>query len=199
VERAHPNIVLFTVDSAKQFLLSKLSARAADDGVPLDEIEKRMFLFSEVSGKPDFEANKIFEEKYNSEAYESKVSKLLRKAYTHDQKSPDDTNEWKDALKALKHEDFYGLVMVDEAKIPRSQAALWAVALEILPLAIIELGVGILGCLIVFRPGLLGIYLPDWARWLAFPLFLWLFWYIGQIFGRMQSANTVKRSRPSGS
>ena len=69
--------------------------------------------------------------------------------------------------------------------------------LEELPFAIIELAVIVLGFLVVFRPSAVGLSLPDWVRWLAYPLFLWLFWYIGRIFYNMQMAKAIKRSKPS--
>jgi hypothetical protein len=36
-----------TAKSAKQFLLSKIEEQALRDGVPLSDVEKKMFLFSE--------------------------------------------------------------------------------------------------------------------------------------------------------
>ena len=191
--------MLFTTDSAKQFLLTRVSDQAALDGVSLDDIEKRMFLFSEASGSPDFEANEIFDEKYNDKAYESKVAKLLRRAYAHDRRTDEGKQEWRDALGTLSKEDFYGLVMVDQASIPRKQEAvrreLWRFELEWLPFEVIELLVIILGFLIVFRPSVLGLYLPDWVRWLAYPLFVWLFLYIGRVWQRMQTAKARKQSK----
>jgi hypothetical protein len=38
--------MLFTVDSAQQFLLAKVKNRAEHDGVSVDDTEQRMFLFS---------------------------------------------------------------------------------------------------------------------------------------------------------
>jgi|HubBroStandDraft_6_1064221.scaffolds.fasta_scaffold2421612_1 hypothetical protein len=89
--------------------------------------------------------------------------------------------------------------MIDQAGIPRSQKGLMAFELELLPFEIVELVVIILGFLIVFRPSVLGLYLPDWVRWVAYPLFIWLFWYVGRVFGRMRLAKAIKRSKPSGS
>jgi hypothetical protein len=190
--------MFFTVDSAKQFLLSKLSAQAALDGVSLDDIERRMFLFSEVSEKPDFEANEIFG-KYDEKAYESKVANLLRKTYARDKQAVERRQEWTDALGVLSKEDFCGLVMVDQAGIPRKQEAigptLWRSALRSLPGAIVELGIIVVGSLIVFKPSLLALYLPDWVRWLAFPLFVCLFWFVGRVWGRMQITKAIRRSK----
>ena len=63
------------------------STQAAHDGVTLDEVEKRMFLFSESADDTDFEAQELFDKTYDSQSYESKVTKLLRKAYAHDKRS----------------------------------------------------------------------------------------------------------------
>jgi len=188
----------FTSDSAKQFLLSKLIEQASRDGVALDEIERRMFLFSESSGSADLEAQEKFDGGYDSGAYESKVTKLLGRSYARDKGTDDGRASWRDALRALKQQDFYGLVMVDQAKIPRSQEGLWAFEWEMLPFEIIELLVIVLGFLLIFRPGVLGLYLPDWVRWLAYPLFVWVFWYIGRVFQRMQTAKAQRQSRPLG-
>lgn len=189
----------FTVDSAKDFLVSKITAQAAQDEVSLDEVEQRMFLFSEVSGGSDSEKQEAFDAKYDEEAYESKLARLLRRAYAHDKRSEHGKDEWREALDALKHEEFYGLVMVDQAGIPRSRAALWAALggaeLRLLPFEIVEVAVIALGFLIVFRPSVLGLYLRDPVRWLAYPLFAWLAWYIGRVFSRMQMSKVIRRSR----
>jgi hypothetical protein len=183
--------MVFTIDSAKQFLLSKISERAQLDGVPLDEIEKRMFLFSEASSTPDFEANEAFESNYNTNAYEAKITKLLRKAYARDKKSEEGRCEWREALDALTREDFYGLVMVDQARIPRKSLALWSFAIEMLPFAFSEFAILILGWFLVFQPARLKLYLPDWFRLLLMLVFLWASWCVGKIFTRIRTAKRV--------
>src|ERR1035438_7507656 len=184
-----------TPASAKQFLVSKVSTQAAHDGVPLDDVEEKMFVFSESSCSADLDAQEAFDKNYDSGDYESKVTKLLRKAYAHDKRTKEGKSEWADALKALSREDFYGQVMIDQAGIPRSQDGEWQFYLEQLPFDMIEIGVIALGFLVVFRPAALGLYLPDWVRWLAYPLFVWLVWYIGRVWGRMQIAKATKPSR----
>jgi hypothetical protein len=191
----------FTCDSAKQFLLSKLGEQARQDGVALDEIERRMFLFSESSGRPDFEAHEEFDKAYESSAYESKVAKLLGEAYANDNKTEEGRASWGAALKALGGQDFYGLVMVDQAMIPRVDGLklqqvdknLWRFLLGMLPLASVELGLLVVGCVLVFQPFRFGLNLPDWFRLLLMPLFFWLLWYVGTIFGRSQLAKSAKR------
>jgi hypothetical protein len=185
----------FTRDSAKSFLLSKLEEQARHDGVALNEIERRMFLFSESSGNPDFEANEKFDTDYDSRAYESKVAKLLGRSYARDRKTDDGKASWKDALKALSKEDFYGLVMIDQAKIPRVNDALWVFLLGMLPLALIEIGLLCVGSILVFQPSRLGLHLSDWFRLLLLLLFFWLFWYVGKIFGRRESAKSTERNQ----
>ncbi len=188
----------FTSDSAKQFLLSKVTEQASRDGVALDETEKRMFLFSESPGSSEVDEHKEFENDYNSKTYESKVTKLLRRSYRRDKETEAGEASWKAALKALRREDFYGLVMVDQAGISRSHDELRQFELEWLPFAIVELAVIVLGFLVVFAPTALRLSLPDWVRWLAYPLFVWLVLYIGRVFGKMQTAKAINRSKQPG-
>jgi hypothetical protein len=190
--------MVFTSNSAKQFLLSKLVEQANLDGIALDDIEKKMFLFSESSGEPDLDAQEKFDREYSSRTYESKVAKLLRRSYGRDKRVPDAKNDWRDALNVLRREDFYGLVMVDQAKIPRSQATLWAFGLGMLPFALSELAVLGVGFLVVFEPHRLHFFLPDWVRLLLFAAFLGLFWYVGKVFGRLQVAKSIARSPSDG-
>jgi hypothetical protein len=189
----------FTRDSAKEFLLSKLGEQASHDSIVLDDIERRVFLFSESSGKPDFEANEKFDKEYDPSTYESKVAKLLGRAYARDKETEDGRASWKAALTALEGEDFYGLVMVDQAKIPRVDSlrvdqSLWRFLIGLLPLALVEIGFLVVGCVLVFQPSRLGLRLPDWFRLLLMPLFFWLLWYVGRIFGRSELAKSAKRT-----
>jgi hypothetical protein len=187
--------MLFTVDSAKQFLLSKLVEQSQRDNVPLDEVERRMFLFSE-STVPDFDAQEKFDKEYATDAYEKKVARLLRRSYARVKKEKDAANEWKEALNALRHEDFYGLVMVDQAKIPRVNAAMWAFLANMIPFALLELAVVALGWIVVFEPYRLRLHLPDWFRLLLLGGFFWLFWYVGQVFGRIKRLKATKSPEP---
>jgi hypothetical protein len=184
----------FTPDSAKQFLLSKLTEQAMHDGVVLDEIEKRMFLFSESSGNPDLDAQERFDKDYDPKAYESKVTKLLRRSYARDRRAEDEKASWKAALKALSREDFYGLVMVDQAKIPRVNAGLWMFLFGMLPFALVELVVVGTGFIVVFQPSAVRLHLPDWLRLLLLPVFFSLFWYVGKVFERIQLAKSIQRN-----
>ena len=182
----------FTPDSAKQFLLSKLIEQANRDSVALDEAERRMFLFSESSGSPDLEAQEKVDRDYDSKSYESKVTKLLRRSYGRDKKTDGGRASWKAALKALSEQDFYGLVMVDQAKIPRVDTGPWMFFLGMLPFALTEFVVVGIGFVLVFQPSALRLRLPDWFRLVLLPLFVWLSWYVGKVFGRIELAKSAK-------
>jgi hypothetical protein len=194
-----------TVDTAKQFLLTRVVEQATTDNVSLSDIEKRMFLFSEVSqNPPDWDANEKFESEYDSGDYEKKITKLLRVAYGHDKKDPAKLETWTQSLKALAKEDFYGLVMVDQAKIPRPKKAYSGLGTFLnatdLTFAILELL--ILGLAFVLLLGLVRfpVLSSDIARLVSFALLLAAAWWVGRFFGRYQigkAANRLKGQRRS--
>lgn len=129
--------------------------------------------------------------------------KLLSRAYARDKKAEGGRASWKAALTAVGREDFYGLVMVDQARIPRVGEGLkiervdenlWIFLLGMLPLPLVEIGLLVVGSILVFQPTRVGLHLPDWFRLLLMPLFFWLFWYVGRIFGRSKLAKSAKRT-----
>jgi hypothetical protein len=108
------------IEAAKLFLVAKVLEQAALDGVPISDIEKRMFLFSETGqDPPDFEAAEKFDEDYDDGEYEGKIAQLLHRAFARDRQTREAKDLWNKHLSALKGEDFYGLVMVDQAGIPQ--------------------------------------------------------------------------------
>lgn len=94
------------------------------------------------------------------------------------------------------------MVMVDQARIPRVRGIavervdenLSRVLLGMLPLALVQIGLLAVGCVLVFQPSRFGLHLPDWFRLLLMPLFFWLFWYAGRIFRRSELAKPAKRT-----
>jgi len=190
-------MTLHTPESAKRFMLSKLEAQALRDGVPLSDIEKRMFLFSESgTATPDFEADEQFDAECDTRLYEAKIAKLLRRSYADDMKTLGGSMAWKDALDSVANQDFYGLVMVDDARIPRvpgkprspetpqAPDSVWQFILSGAPVALAEVAVGIIGFVVVFRPQLAHLVLPDWLRLLLLPVFFYLMWLTGEVFKR---------------
>src|SRR5271169_2864046 len=69
-------------ESAKQFLISKVLRQAVSDGVMLSDFEERMLNFSEgAASAADVEAVANFDSEYDSDAYEAKIARLLRRAH----------------------------------------------------------------------------------------------------------------------
>jgi len=171
-----------TPASAKQFLLSKLQEQAFRDSIDLSEPEKHMFLFSETSGQTDMEA----EEKVDVE-YETKIAKLLRRCYAYDKKNGSGVEIWKEALSALSHEDFYGLVMVDQAGIPRPKSfpsIFRSFTIEDVLFAIFELAIVAAAFALLSDRIQWGIALPDWLRILLFAACGWIAWKVSGVWQR---------------
>jgi hypothetical protein len=185
--------VLFTVESAKQFLLSKLQDQASRDGVALADVEKRRFLFSETSDSSDTDAQEEFDRTCDSGAYEAKLAKLLREAHARDKRNTERRKEWQQALKTLRSEDFYGLVMVDQAGIPRVDASWWAIMLDGLPLALTELAIFALYWFVVMRDSGIMRAMPDWVRIVAVLPFAALCWYAPSLFENTGLLRHVQR------
>ena len=102
------------VREAKDFLVAQTAEQAALEGVPLSDLEKRMMYFTE---SPDAvedpsKLNEEFEAQYDSEEYESKISKLLHHAHARVKKeNPEKARLWSDAIRTLKKGDHYILVL----------------------------------------------------------------------------------------
>jgi hypothetical protein len=108
--------------SAKQFLLNRLEEQALHDGVPLSDVEKKMFLFSEATASDKMLAlAQEFDLTCDDADYEGKISELLQAAFRRDKASSEAVAAWKQSLEALCEEDFYGMVMVRQAGLPFSR------------------------------------------------------------------------------
>lgn len=104
--------------AAKQFLIDKVVEQAKFGQVSLSEVERKMLYFTEAHPTlPDiYEVNEEFEQNYESGDYEAKVTRLLKDARARDRsQSSEGEQQWKDAIHALRKEDHYILVMVDQA------------------------------------------------------------------------------------
>jgi hypothetical protein len=104
----------FLSDRAKAFLVDRVMDQAAREGTPLSDVERKMLTFSEtIECDVDNVTLEAFE-KLDENEYEAKVAGLIKRAYTLDKKSGDG-KVWTAALNALEDQDFYMLVMVDQA------------------------------------------------------------------------------------
>ena len=104
--------------AAKQFLISKVVEEAEMEHVSLSEVERKMLYFTEAHPSiPDiYEVYTEFERTYDADEYEEKVAALLKTARDRDVKeSSGGGRQGKEALDALKTEDHYILVMVNQA------------------------------------------------------------------------------------
>ncbi len=109
-----------TAREAKEFLISKIVAEAQSENVPLSETERKMLYFSETGWTlPDImEVNEEFEREYDQTEYEKKIARLIRTVMTRARKeSPQEFALWTNAIRELKKEDHYILVMVAAARV----------------------------------------------------------------------------------
>jgi len=118
--------------AALEFLVSRIAAEARREKVPLSDVERDMLYFSETHWTlPNIEVNEQFDAEYDQDEYEEKIARLIRNARDHARKeNPVEFEGWSNAVKALKHEDRYLLVMVASAGAWSSGSGnRWAAAL----------------------------------------------------------------------
>jgi len=104
---------------AKEFLISRIVEEAKHENVAFSEVERKMLYFSETDWTlPDImEINEQFDRECNQDEYEKKIARLIANATEHDSKESREQHEaWGDAIRLLKKEDHYILVMVDLAR-----------------------------------------------------------------------------------
>ena len=105
---------------AKEFLVARIVEEAQREGVPLSEVERKMLYFTETAWTlPDImEASDKFDREYNQEEYEKKIVGLIRNKRERARK--EDKQEfaaWSDAIRILRKEDHYLLVMDGQAGV----------------------------------------------------------------------------------
>jgi|ERR1700733_2213036 len=93
-------------NEAKDFLAEQAAQQAALDHTPLSDLERRMMYFTESDpascGDP-FSLNDEFEEKYDTAAYEAKMSRLLHHAYKRlKAENPTGKLQWDEAISTLE-------------------------------------------------------------------------------------------------
>jgi hypothetical protein len=106
-----------TARDAKEFLVNKIVEEAEREGVLLSDVERKMLYFSETGWTlPDMmEVNEAFDREYDQAAYESKIKKLVNQLLANARASDENSASWNEAVRTLKQEDHYILVMVDGA------------------------------------------------------------------------------------
>jgi hypothetical protein len=98
---------------AKEYLVAKIVQEAEHEGIPLSETERKMMYFTETAWTlPDiWEVNKTFEKNYDQPTYEAKIGNIARKARAREE-SANELRAWREAVKTLKLEDHYLLVLL---------------------------------------------------------------------------------------
>ncbi len=151
---------------AKEFLVSKIVEEAQRENIGLSELERKMLYFSETAWTlPDiYEVANEFDRTCDSDAYEAKVSRLVRNVDEWLSKtSPNQYEAWRAAIQILQREDHYLLVMVRQglgtvrqasSRPPGDLARLWLTGFAIVSLFLLA----VLVCLKY------GIGLPDRGR-----------------------------------
>jgi hypothetical protein len=102
---------------AKDFLVEQTVEQAALEGVPLDDVEKRMMYFTEsdaASCDDPIALNDEFEEEHETKEYETKISRLFHHAYRRlKEENPERVRNWDQAIQTLRKGDHYVLVLWD--------------------------------------------------------------------------------------
>ncbi|HEY5214880.1 MAG TPA: hypothetical protein VIJ38_17845 [Acidobacteriaceae bacterium] len=110
--------ILATGRDAKEFLVGRIVEESERVGVPLSEIERKMLYFSETGWTlPDiWEVNAAFDRDYDEVEYEEKIAGLIRGFRKNARQcSTAEFESWEAAVRLLRKEDHYLLVMVDMA------------------------------------------------------------------------------------
>jgi hypothetical protein len=108
-----------TSREAKEFLVDKIVEQAQRDSIDLSEVERKMLYFSETAWSlPDiYEVNDEFERDCDQPEYEKKVTNIIHNFLKWSRKRDSFAlTQWKAAIRKLKAEDHYILVMVGMAQ-----------------------------------------------------------------------------------
>jgi hypothetical protein len=151
---------------ALDYVSTRIAAEAEREGMPLSEVERKMLYFSGTDWTlPDMAAvSAEFDRDYDENEYERKISGLVRKIESHDEKhDQEELQAWNAAIAKLCEGDRYLLVLLDP---PLSEPRTGRPPHDILKLWLTAFGIvfGILG-LALLNTRLLGTKLGAAADW----------------------------------
>jgi hypothetical protein len=142
---------MMNTKQAKDFLVQQAAEQAALENVSLSDLEKRMMYFTEsdpASCDNPIDLNGEFEEQYDTEEYEVKISRLLRNAYKRlKHEDAEKLSNWNEAIHTLRTGDHYILVLLDVnselvQQGPRPWVAIaWGVGLGIALVILMMVGI----------------------------------------------------------
>ena len=121
---------------AKEFLVSRIVQEAQQEGVPLSEVERKMLYFSETAWSLPgiMDVSDEFDRTCDQGEYEKKIADLVRNAGKRAQKNNrEEYAGWCDAIRVLRREDHYILVMIRRAGLrpPGDGLKLWGTGIAI--------------------------------------------------------------------
>jgi hypothetical protein len=153
---------------AKEFLVARIVDEAQREGVSLSDVERKMLYFSETGWAPPdiMVTNEEFDRECDQDEYEKKIARIVHHAREGARKEGEESlGAWSDAIRTLRKEDHYLLVMIDRSNSverPRfDRLKLWATAIALVG--------GSLGVMFMIRD--LGLGFPKVSR--DAPMFLW--------------------------
>ncbi len=107
-----------TAREAKEFLISRIVEETQRENIVLSETERKMLYFSETAWTlPEMATvSDEFDSTFDRRDYEKKIARLIRNAAQYARRqSPADYEVWWEAIRRLKTEDHYILVMIRQA------------------------------------------------------------------------------------
>jgi hypothetical protein len=127
-----------TARHAKEFLVSRIIAESQREGVPLSEVEGKMLYFSESGWTlPDIaEVNDAFDRDYDQAKYEEKIGTLIHTFCAEARKNNrDEFDAWQEAVRTIRGEDHYLLVLIAAAEQSPRPSMSWARFLKLSAIA----------------------------------------------------------------
>jgi hypothetical protein len=175
---------------AKEFLVSRIVDEAQRENVLLSEVERKMLYYSEGYWTlPDMsDVSTEFDRDYDQMAYEKKIAGLVARAAKRARKeSREEYAQWWAAIRRLKREDHYILVMVTRSGLrpPGDSLKLFATALGVIAVFMSATYVAIRYDLHWPLHHSLR-YLIDSSIWIGAIVVFAVYWFSCLIFGRQR-------------
>lgn len=106
-----------TSRDAKEYLVDRIVSQAQRDGVSLSDVERKMLYFSETAWTlPDMaEVNQEFDSNYDQDEFERKIAGIVRNIQPAPIRDKGEERSWDQAVRVLRSEDHYLLVLIDSA------------------------------------------------------------------------------------
>ena len=111
------------VREARDFLVQQTAEQAVIDGVGLSDLERRMMYYAQGDSAREIDAdlNDEFHTQYDSQEYQTKISRLLHGRYTRLKTSnPELARRWDDCVRFLAKGDHY-ISVLWESSTPKER------------------------------------------------------------------------------